>query len=79
MIIAAAAIVDGQIRALPAPARHHHVLQRFPLPDHAHGDQGFIDDQRGFVGRELAAEIALAEGQIEKLKWPPSRFSEDLW
>ncbi len=79
MIIAAAVKIDYQIRALPAPARHHDILHKYPRPDHTHGVQGFIDDQRGFVGREHAGEIALREGQIRELKWPPELFSEDLW
>lgn len=80
MIVAAAAIIDGQVRALPAPARHHHVLHRYPLTEgHDHGEQGFIDDQEGFVDRIKAAEIALLEKQIDKLNWPPNLYSEDLW
>ena len=79
MIVAAAVEIDGVVRALPAPARHHHVMHQYPLPDHVHGEQGFIDDRRGFVGRERAGQIALDGGQIEKLRWPPRLFSEDLW
>lgn len=79
MIIAAAVEIDGVVRALPAPARHHNVIWKYPRPEHKHGDQGFIDDRHGFVSRVAAGVIALQEGQIDKLKWPPELFSEDLW
>jgi hypothetical protein len=82
MIIAAAVKIDGIARALPAPARHHNILHKFPTPDHEHGEQGFIDDQKGFVTRQQAARIAIKEGQIEKDPvhgWGHGLFSEDLW
>ena len=79
MIIAVACMIDGKVQTLPAPARHHNVLHKYPMPEHKHGEQGFIDDSLGFVGRKKAAKIALAEGQVEKLHSPPWLFSEDLW
>ncbi len=79
MIVAAAVEIDGVVRALPAPARHHHVMHQYPLPEHHHGEQGFIDHKIGFVDRLQAGRIALDEGQIEKMQWPPRLLSEDLW
>ena len=84
MIIAAAVIIDGEVRALPAPARHHHILHKYPLPDHKHGEQGFIDDQLGFLGRGQAFWRAKDEGQLEgrKKSGNPNGtelYSEDLW
>lgn len=84
MIIAAAVIIDGMVRALPAPARHHHILHKRPMPEHQHGDQGFIDDQQGFVSRRKAYAIAKSEGQLDgRVKTgaqnTPVLYSEDLW
>lgn len=80
MIVAVACFIDGEVHALPAPARHHDVLHQYPLTmGHEHGEQGFIDHDLGYVNRKIAGEIAIKEGQIEKLKWPPDLYSEDLW
>ena len=79
MIIAAACVIDGEVVSLPAPARHHDIIRRWPKPKHSHGEQGFIDDKLGFVSRREAAGIALEQGQIEALKWPGQLYSEDLW
>ncbi len=79
MIVAAACIVDGIVKSLPAPARHYTILHSYPLPEHEHGEQGFIDDIHGFVDRKKAGQIAITEGQITEMKWPPRLFSEDLW
>lgn len=83
MIVAAA--IKGEnnkVYALPAPARHHdviHVMAQAGLPTPIKGEQGFIDSERGFVGRFQAGNIALAEGQITKLQWGNKLYSEDLW
>jgi len=82
MIIAAAAMIDGEVKALPAPARHGDVLHRWPMPEHRHGTQGFIDSKEGFVNRSRACLIAYREGQIGKPKKTSPQnelFSEDLW
>lgn len=82
MIVAVAIRTEQDTYELPRPARHHDLLHR--LADMGHvtpvtGEQGFIDDQHGFVGRERAAQIALEQGQVKSLHAPPSLFSEDLW
>ena len=53
-------------------------------------EQGFITECGSFVNREAAAVIALRCEQVrnhktgeifikQKLNWPPSLYSEDLW
>jgi hypothetical protein len=82
MIIAVAIRTEQDTYELPRPARHHHLIYELAYRGHAipiTGEQGFIDDQRGFVTREEAAQIALSQGQVTKLHAPPSLFSEDLW
>lgn len=82
MITAAAIRQDELIFSVPSPARHHHIIGKMAkagLPIPVGGEQGFLDDRRGFVNRAVAAEIALAEGQIKELPTPPALFSEDLW
>lgn len=82
MIIAVAIRTEQDTYELPRPARHHDLIHKLAEMGHTTpitGEQGFIDDQVGFVDRELAARIALWEGQIEKLHAPPNLFSEDLW
>ncbi len=80
MIIAAAVIIDGKIKALPAPARHHDVMHKFPLGKYAHGEQGFIDDELGFLDRSQAFWRAKDEGQIIRITDRAGElYSEDLW
>ncbi len=84
MIIAAAIRdeVQGYNLSLLPPARHHDIINALANRGYAlpiKGDQGFIDDQRGFVDRLQAADIAVSQGQIPRLRWPPQLFSEDLW
>lgn len=46
----------------------------------ASAPQGFWTDRNRFVGREEGARLALANGQIKKLKFSRTQlFSEDLW
>jgi hypothetical protein len=47
-----------------------------PLRD---DEQGFVTSDGRFVGRKQAGCIAILAGQIERLKWPPLLYSEDLW
>lgn len=82
MIIAVAIRTERGAYELPPPARHHDLIRM--LADLGHtipitGEQGFIDDQAGFVDRLEAAHIALLLGQVAALRWPPHLFSEDLW
>ncbi len=82
MIIAVAIRTEQDTYELPSPWRHHDVIQMLAGMGHVTpitGEQGFIDDQRGFVTREEAAQIALDQGQVKSLHAPPNLFSEDLW
>jgi hypothetical protein len=73
----------GVVYSVPAPGRHHHVIQ---IMDEQHGlgpeaqhDQGFYTSMGRFVGRIEAVDIAKAAGQITEPRWPPQLYSEDLW
>ena len=84
MIIAAAMKINDRVRALPAPARHHHIIAMWPMPENKHGEQGFIDDYLGFVDRKKAYKIAKSQGQLEgRVKTGNQNdgklYSEDLW
>lgn len=82
MIIAVAIRTEQDTYELARPARHHHLIHKLAEMGHAipiTGEQGFIDDQRGFVSRTVAAQIALAQGQVKSKHIPLNLFSEDLW
>lgn len=82
MIVAAAIRINGNVYGLPAPARHHDIIRYLAdgrIEPPIRGEQGFIDDGAGFVGRKEAAVIALEEGQVKQLIAPPNLFSEDVW
>jgi hypothetical protein len=74
---------DGRIFTGP---RHHHIIHyvrkrrlatRYDL---ARATQGFVTGNGRFVDREEGARIALAAGQIQRLKFHSTdMFSEDLY
>ncbi len=79
--IVACAIQDmhGLVCSLPAPARHHHILQ-------AHGglagqEQGFLTSEGLFVDRRKAHAIATRAGQIVHRCGGDDEtlYSENLW
>lgn len=84
--IVAAAVRDGAgvIHSLPAPARHHNVLQSMPDFRGRHAaEQGFLTSNGEFADRITALRIAMAAGQVVG-RTPsgyngPELFSEDLW
>lgn len=85
-IVAVAITSKGMIFTKPAPTRHHNVLNDmsivFGLDAIEHGipeNQGFLTSEGVYVGREEAAKIAIAAGQITKTNWGKHLFSEDLW
>jgi len=60
--------------------RHHNVIESMKGEyDGNIATQGFIDNRGNFLTRSEAAHIALNTGQIDKLKWPPLLYSEDLY
>lgn len=74
--------LEGRIWTLPPPNRHpnvfYKIIDNYETPG-GPDDQGFWDDELGFLTRTQAAERARHIGQIEKLLWPPMLYSEDLW
>ena len=73
---------DGTVYSVPRPGRHHDVIRLMVekgRPTPISGEQGFVLSDGRFARRKPAARIAITAGQIEKLKWPPLLYSEDLW
>lgn len=74
---------DIGVLALPAPARHHHVMWTRLFIDGkgtpGSAEQGFLTTSGRFVGRKLAFKIAEKRGQIVKAHAAPNLFSEDMW
>lgn len=82
-IVAAACQVDGLTFSMPAPARHHDVLQAMHVagvnPHSA--SQGFLDHRGVFVGRRAAMIVAYQWGQLEDGEFEDGGdlYSEHLW
>ncbi len=77
---------DGRVYSVPKPGRHGHVFVMFKeMRERGDGVpkegqiQGFVTNTGRFVDRKEGAELALSNGQIKKLNWPPDLYSEDLW
>jgi hypothetical protein len=82
-IVAAAIKQGGKIYSASAPKRHHDII-RDMVDNHGiyppvSGLQGFVDETGVFRSRIIAGAMAIQSGQIERLKWPPELYSEDLW
>jgi hypothetical protein len=86
--IVAAACRSGDITiSMPAPARHHDVLQAmhtagFTSEQVAIATQGFLDHRGLFLSRRTAKIVASQWGQITRQRLEdgqPDLFSEDLW
>ena len=87
MITAVAIRFRGKVWSLPAPARHHHVIELIVKEtgvDHVQApedDQGFLDDRGIYYRRRPALAHALRCEQVKD----PSKvlhgklFSEDVW
>ena len=74
---------NGTIYSLPAPNRHHSVIQ---MIGGVYGNdvQGFLDDSGEFLTRKEAYVLAVQNGQINRLKGDQyyqggELYSEDLW
>lgn len=83
-VVAAAIRYQGTVFSVPAPGRHHDVIRKIreelnltaPV---SCDDSGFLLSDGTYVHRRDAGKIAIEAGQIQKLKWPPDLYSEDLW
>lgn len=81
-IVAAAIRFNGVIHSMPAPMRHHHVLQGMVRKVTAAckpSDQGFITSEGLFVSRETGMLIAREAGQLLRETDKRDLYSEDLW
>jgi hypothetical protein len=82
-IVAAACQMDGLTFSMPAPARHHDVLQSMHVAgiQCALADQGFLDHRGVFVGRKGAMIVAYQFGQLKEGEFDDGGdlFSEHLW
>lgn len=72
--------------AVPAPARHHHVLHQLSQwgrGKEVDGGQGFITDTGRYVDRKEAWTIAKSAGQLLPIAPTDGRggtlYSEDVW
>ena len=86
ILTAAVKTSDGIIHILPRPKRHADIVHTlWEAKEYkstiiiAKGEQGFLADDGEFYNRKSAAKIAVDSGQIQKLEYPPTLFSEDLW
>lgn len=75
---------DIGVLALPAPARHHHVIWTRLLIDGrrtgGNAAQGFLTTSGRFVDRKKGLKIATKRGQIIKKHGNESElYSEDMW
>ena len=86
--IVAAAVFHGCIFSLPAPARHHTILNSLSVvlgisSENIHAaNQGFVTSLGRFVNRTEAYYLAQRRGQILAHVPPrsaPELFSEDIW
>ena len=82
--VVAAAIVHGEkVYTLPKPNRHHNIIKHIADKEGSYRPtkaiQGFVDEHGNFLTRKEAAKIVIENGQLDKLRWPPHLFSEDLW
>ena len=83
MIIGVAVKINNEVFSLPRPNRHNHLFEQLaethPEYRFLPKIQGFISDDEKFLDRIEAAEEAIRCNQIQKLRWPPNLYSEDLW
>lgn len=76
---------NGVVYSAPRPARHHDLIRC--ICEATGADEvdatvngGFIHPKTGsFMDRAQAAHYAKLCGQIDKLRYPPQLYSEELW
>jgi hypothetical protein len=75
----------GEVVALPAPNRHHHVISHmvqrgYSEEDTVSADQGFVMECGTFISRRAALRVAYHSGQCRNPAHPAhGLFSEDVW
>jgi hypothetical protein len=81
VIVAAAIRVDGRIvLSVPAPGRHHDIINAEFFPIEYAFTEGFLTSAGTFVDRENALELAIKAGQFNApAEGKRELFSEDLW
>lgn len=84
-INAVAARIKGKVYSLPAPNRHHNVVQGYRRehgqPAGAGTVQGFMDNEGNFLTRMEAMIVARAANQLipNSSHIQDTLYSEDLW
>lgn len=77
-IIKVAIKYNGTVYSLPEPNRHHHVI-RMIGGIKGSDTQGFLTDTGEFLTRKEAYQLALTNGQLNRVPGGYELFSEDLW
>lgn len=84
--IVAAAVYHGVIFSLPAPARHHTILNQISIAlgrdamEIPPCNQGFVTNTGRFVNRAEAYDVAYRAGQVTGEEGRgPQLYSEDVW
>jgi hypothetical protein len=82
-IVAAACQIGGLTFSMPAPARHHDVMQSMIMAGIPVGyrESGFLDHRGVYVGRKAAMIVAYQFGQLADGEFEAGSelFSEHLW
>jgi len=83
-IVSAACQLNGLTFSVPAPGRHHDVLEAMHvcgIGELGYADQGFLDHRGIYVGRKHAMIIAYRWGQLDEGEFEDGGelFSEHLW
>lgn len=81
-IVAAACQLNGLTFSMPAPARHHDILEAMHVAgiETGYEDQGFLDHRGIFLGRKAAMIVAYRWGQVtDEFEDGGELFSEHLW
>jgi hypothetical protein len=82
-IVAAACQIGGLTFSMPAPARHHDILQSMHVAGIKCGfeDQGFLDHRGVYIGRKGAMIVAYQWGQLKEDEFVDGGelFSEHIW
>lgn len=80
---AAIKTAEGTVWSMDRPNRHCNIIWKIVAESgvpSVHGEtQGFLLSDGRFATRKASAYIAIKNGQIKELKWPPYLYSEDLW